>query len=104
LPAAFSELGRVVAPGGGLAVIDITGPTGRVFGALFRRYFRVAAPALGRLGGHPEAYRYLVRSLAHLPPPAEVCGMLRSAGFVGCVARPLTGGTVTLFTARRERR
>jgi ubiquinone/menaquinone biosynthesis C-methylase UbiE len=44
---------------------------------------------------------YLVRSLAQLPEPVEVLRLLEATGFVGCTARPLTGGTVTLFTATK---
>ena len=92
----------MVAPGGGLALVDITEPSRRVVRALFDTYFRTAAPAVGALVGKRGEYSYLVRSLAHLPPPEEVCEMLRSAGFADCAARPLTGGMVTLFTAIRS--
>jgi demethylmenaquinone methyltransferase / 2-methoxy-6-polyprenyl-1,4-benzoquinol methylase len=98
---AFGELARVVAPGGGLALLDITEPPRPLVRALFDAYFRTVAPAVGILVGKRGEYSYLVRSLTHLPPREEVSEMLRHAGFVGCVARPLTGGMVTLFTARR---
>jgi ubiquinone/menaquinone biosynthesis C-methylase UbiE len=59
---------------------------------------------MGALVGRRGAYRYLVTSLTHLPPPQELCEMLHQAGFAACVARPLTGGMVTLFTATRRLR
>jgi demethylmenaquinone methyltransferase / 2-methoxy-6-polyprenyl-1,4-benzoquinol methylase len=102
LPGAFAELARVVAPGGGLAVVDITEPARPRVRKLFDAYFETAAPALGALVGRRAEYRYLVRSLAQLPPPEEICRMLDGAGFHRCSARPLTGGMVTLFTAVRE--
>jgi demethylmenaquinone methyltransferase/2-methoxy-6-polyprenyl-1,4-benzoquinol methylase len=101
LVAAFGELARVVAPGGGLSLLDITEPPGRVVRTLFDAYFRRAAPALGALAGRRGEYSYLVRSLAHLPPAEEICAMLGRAGFRDCAARPLAGGMVTLFTAER---
>lgn len=104
LPVAFAELGRVLAPGGGIALLDITEPSRPWVRRLFDAYFRTAAPALGALVGKRTEYLYLVRSLTHLPPPSEVCEMLGRAGFVGCRARPLTGGMVTLFTATRGER
>jgi len=100
---AFAELARVVAPGGGLALVDITQPSNALVRILFHTYFQAAAPAVGALVGRRSEYTYLVRSLTHLPPPAEMCEMLRLAGFVDCAARPLTGGVVTLFTAIRGR-
>ncbi|MBA3551874.1 MAG: ubiquinone/menaquinone biosynthesis methyltransferase [Actinobacteria bacterium] len=101
LPGAFDELARVVAPAGSVALLDITGPRHPVLRRAFDAYFGAAAPALGALTGSPNAYRYLVRSLAQLPAPEGVCAMLREAGFSDTRARGLTGGVVTLFTATR---
>ena len=67
----------------------------------FDLYFNTVAPLLGRLVGQGEAYSYLARSLAQLPPPEVLCQMLEAAGFVRVNARPLTGGSVTLWTATR---
>src|SRR5439155_8147242 len=102
LEGAFGELARVVRPGGPIALVDITEPTSPVLRKAFHGYFDAVAPALGGLVGKRAAYRYLTRSLAQLPPASEVTAMLGHAGFVDAVARPLTGGAVTLFTARRE--
>jgi demethylmenaquinone methyltransferase / 2-methoxy-6-polyprenyl-1,4-benzoquinol methylase len=104
LPAAFAELARVVAEGGGIALLDITEPSRPWVRRLFDAYFGVAAPALGTLVGKRNEYGYLVRSLAHLPPPGELREMLGRAGFVDCSARGLTGGMVTLVSATRGAR
>jgi demethylmenaquinone methyltransferase/2-methoxy-6-polyprenyl-1,4-benzoquinol methylase len=104
LPAAFAELARVVAEGGGIALVDITEPTRPWMRRLFDAYFGVAAPALGTLVGKRDEYVYLVRSLAHLPPPDELREILDREGFVGCRARALTGGMVTLVSATRGAR
>lgn len=101
LPGAFSELARVTEPGGSIALVDITGPCSAWLRRPFRLYFDTVAPLLGRLVGQAEAYSYLARSLAQLPPPEVVCQMLEGAGFVRANATPLTGGMVTLWTATR---
>ena len=101
LPTAFRELARVVEPGGRVALVDITEPRSRPIRRMFDAYFGTVAPALGALVGKRDAYRYLVRSLAQLPPPADVCAMLEGAGFDEALATPLTAGMVTLFTAMR---
>jgi demethylmenaquinone methyltransferase/2-methoxy-6-polyprenyl-1,4-benzoquinol methylase len=101
LPGAFRELARVTRPGGRLALVDITEPPSRALRIGFDAYFRVAAPALGAVSGRPDEYRYLVRSVAHLPPVTDLCAELRRAGFARVRARPLTGGVVTLFTGNR---
>jgi demethylmenaquinone methyltransferase/2-methoxy-6-polyprenyl-1,4-benzoquinol methylase len=101
LPAAFAELARVLRPGSPAAIVDITEPRGRVAGRLFDAYLSRAAPLLGSLVGRREAYGYLARSLAQLPPPGEVSAMLEAAGFETVATRSLAPGVVTLWTARR---
>jgi demethylmenaquinone methyltransferase/2-methoxy-6-polyprenyl-1,4-benzoquinol methylase len=102
LPGAFDELARVLAPGAGVALVDITEPREPLRRRMFDAYFRVAAPLVGGLAGQREAYRYLVRSLAHLPPPKEVATMLYRAGCERVRWRVLPAGMVTLWTARRR--
>jgi len=102
LNGAFRELARVLRPGGQIALLDATQPPNALVRRLFDAYFGLAAPALGALVGQRQAYRYLVRSLAHLPPAPELCAMLEAAGFNNCIARPLDFGAVPLFTARRH--
>jgi demethylmenaquinone methyltransferase/2-methoxy-6-polyprenyl-1,4-benzoquinol methylase len=101
LPLAFNELARVLRPGAPIALVDITEPGNRTLRKVFDRYFGTVAPALGGMVGKREAYRYLVASLAQLPPPAEVVNLLAAAGFERCRARVLIGGMVTLFTGNR---
>jgi demethylmenaquinone methyltransferase/2-methoxy-6-polyprenyl-1,4-benzoquinol methylase len=101
LPAAFAVASRVSGPGARLALVDITEPSSPVLRRAFDAYFLVAAPAAGRLVGQADAYRYLVRSLAHLPPPHELVRMLQAAGFEQVRFRRMTGGIATLLVGRR---
>jgi demethylmenaquinone methyltransferase/2-methoxy-6-polyprenyl-1,4-benzoquinol methylase len=101
LPKAFEEMARVVRRGRRIALVDITEPRHPLLRRLFGAYFGTVAPALGWAVGKRDAYRYLVQSLAQLPPAEDVCSMLARAGFRASVARPLSGGMVTLFTAHR---
>jgi demethylmenaquinone methyltransferase/2-methoxy-6-polyprenyl-1,4-benzoquinol methylase len=99
LPRAIGEMRRVSAPGGVLAALDITEPPSHTLRWLFDGYLATFAPLVGGFVGKRDEYRYLVRSLAQLPEPTEVVRLLDAAGFADCMARPLTRGTVTLFTA-----
>jgi len=103
LQGAFGEMARVLAPGGSLALADITEPRNRLWRRLFDAYFLVAAPALGRVLGTRDAYRYLSRSLPQLPPPGEVRTMIARAGFARAEERSLFPGMITLWTAIRGR-
>jgi demethylmenaquinone methyltransferase/2-methoxy-6-polyprenyl-1,4-benzoquinol methylase len=101
LPGAFAELARVLRPAAGVALVDITEPASPSLRRAFDAYFRVAAPALGSLVGKRDAYRYLVSSLAHLPPRDRVCDLLEQAGFTAARADVLRPGMVTLWAAAR---
>ena len=101
LPQAFSELSRVIRPGGSIAIVDITGPRTAWLRRPFDLYFGMVAPLLGRLVGQADAYRYLAESLAQLPSREVVCQMLEGAGFTRATATGMTGGMVTLWTAER---
>jgi demethylmenaquinone methyltransferase/2-methoxy-6-polyprenyl-1,4-benzoquinol methylase len=101
LQSALDELARVLTAGASLALVDITEPREPLRRRLFDAYFRVAAPFVGGLAGRREAYRYLVRSLAHLPPPKQVATILYRAGCERVRWRVLPPGMVTLWTARR---
>lgn len=101
LPKAFAEMARVLRPGGRVALLDILQPENALARRAFDGYFRVAAPALGRVVGKPEAYRYLVRSLVQLPNRQALCVLLEAAGLSRVSARPLSPGPVTLFEAIR---
>jgi demethylmenaquinone methyltransferase / 2-methoxy-6-polyprenyl-1,4-benzoquinol methylase len=48
-----------------------------------------------------DAYAYLPRSLAYLPPPADVLAMLGNAGFPSTRRIQLTGGAAQLYTGVR---
>jgi demethylmenaquinone methyltransferase/2-methoxy-6-polyprenyl-1,4-benzoquinol methylase len=66
-----------------------------------REYFRRIVPAIGGLLSDREAYSYLPRSTAYLPPPGEVLSMLREAGFRDERRRSLGGGVTQLIVATR---
>jgi demethylmenaquinone methyltransferase / 2-methoxy-6-polyprenyl-1,4-benzoquinol methylase len=98
LQAFAGELGRVVRAGGRVALLDVGVPRSRLLRAGHGVYFGRIVPRIGGLFGSGSAYRYLPRSVAYLPPPAEVVAMLRAAGFADAEQRQLSGGITQLFT------
>ena len=68
LAATLAESARVLRPGGRLAVLEVDAPTSRLWRAGYDVWFTKAVPALGGALSDKEAYRYLPRSVAYLPP------------------------------------
>lgn len=101
LAAVLGELGRVVRPGGRLALLDVSEPANPALRAGHRIWFRHGAPFVGGLLSDADAYRYLPRSVAYLPPPHRLAAQIRDAGFSGVNRHQLSGGIVQLLTATR---
>jgi len=98
----LSEVLRVLAPGGTLAVLEFSTPSGPVFGRLYRFYFRRVLPRLGRLvSGSSGAYAYLPATVSEFPSPSDFRRILLGEGFEIQAQVPLTFGIVYLHLARR---
>lgn len=97
----FAELGRVVRPGGRIALLDVEIPSNPVLRAGHAAYFGHVVPRIGALLSDRDAYRYLPKSVAYLPPGDEMLSMAQAAGFEGARRRMLTGGITQLITATR---
>ncbi len=104
LPPFFAELHRVVRPGGRIALLDVGRPERSVVRWGHGVYFGKVVPRIGGWISDPAAYRYLPRSVAYLPAPAELIGWLRAAGFADAERRPLSGGIVQLLVGTRSHR
>jgi demethylmenaquinone methyltransferase / 2-methoxy-6-polyprenyl-1,4-benzoquinol methylase len=101
--AACREIHRVLVPGGRLAILEFAMPTARPFRSIYMAYFRHVLPRLGRMiSGHEIAYEYLPASVGAFASPGEFAALLDRAGFVDVSSRPLTFGTVMLYTARKS--
>ena len=82
LGAALREVRRVLRPGGRFVVLEFTTPPNALVRAAYHAYFHHVLPLLGRLvSGHPTAYAYLPRSVAHFPAEPELAERMRGAGF-----------------------
>ena len=102
LPPFFAELGRIVRPGGRIALLEVAEPPNPVLRAGHGVYFGKVVPLVGGLLSDPAAYRYLPRSVAYLPDPEVMLADLAGAGFVDVDRRLLSVGIAQLITATRR--
>jgi demethylmenaquinone methyltransferase/2-methoxy-6-polyprenyl-1,4-benzoquinol methylase len=101
MPAAFAEMHRVLVTGGRLAILEFGNPTMPGIRQAYRWYSTHVLPRIGRLvSRNGDAYQYLPASIEAFATPDSLVELLRRAGFADITARPLTFGTVYLYTAK----
>lgn len=98
----FAELGRIVSPGGRIALLEVAEPPNPVLRWGHGVYFGTVVPRIGGLLSDRSAYRYLPRSVEYLPPVDEMLGALENHGFVQVDRRLLSTGIAQLITATRD--
>ena len=93
----LAELRRVLRPGAGLGVLEITRPRGplRLF---YRLWFEVLIPLAGKILPGGKAYTYLPASVRRFPGPDELAALMAAHGFADVTYRRLGGGIVALHT------
>jgi demethylmenaquinone methyltransferase/2-methoxy-6-polyprenyl-1,4-benzoquinol methylase len=97
------EILRVLRPGGAAAILEFAEPRGKLFGGLYRLYFRQVLPRLGGLiSGSSSAYTYLPCSVSKFPSPEVLQALFERAGYTGVRFERWTGGIVALHTARKQ--
>jgi demethylmenaquinone methyltransferase/2-methoxy-6-polyprenyl-1,4-benzoquinol methylase len=102
LPGVLNELGRVLRPGGTLALLEVGEPEHLVLRLGHRAWFTHVVPLLGALFSDGAAYRYLPRSVAYLPSFPEFVRLLTDARFDNVRQHRLSGGVAQCVTATRS--
>jgi demethylmenaquinone methyltransferase/2-methoxy-6-polyprenyl-1,4-benzoquinol methylase len=101
--AALREMARVLTEGGNLLVMEFSLPRMSILRSLYRVYLHRLMPIFGSfLTSKKTAYDYLGESIEQFPGGAELLRLIEANGFCDAVAKPLTGGIVTIYTATRH--
>lgn len=94
------EIFRVLKPGGVAAILEFGEPRGKLFGSLYRFYFRQLLPRLGGLiSGNNSAYTYLPSSVSKFPSAEALQSLFERVGYTNVGFIRWTGGIVALHTA-----
>lgn len=96
----FTEVLRVLRPGGRYVVLEFSRPHNSLFRGFYHFYLRHVIPTVGALvAGDKASFVYLNDSIRQFPDQEALASELRCAGFSEVSYRNLTGGIVAIHVA-----
>lgn len=99
----LSEMTRVCAPGGQVAVLEFSTPRAQPIRGLYQWYFRNILPRIGQslAKNGANAYDYLPTSVGEFPAYEQLVERMTAAGLKSARFIPLTCGIATLYVGRK---
>lgn len=101
LPDLFAETARVLRVGGRAAYLETAEPENAAMRVGHSLYFKRVVPLVGGALSDRDAYRYLPRSMAYLPPGPLLVAQIEEAGFTDVQRFALSGGVAQLLVGTR---
>jgi demethylmenaquinone methyltransferase/2-methoxy-6-polyprenyl-1,4-benzoquinol methylase len=100
----FSEMHRVLKPGGKILCLEFSQPTNPLFRALYDFYSFNIMPLLGELiAGSAESYACLPETIRMFPLPEELAAMLTGIGFEKVAWQSFTNGIAVAHVGIKRR-
>lgn len=98
----LSEIQRVLNPNGRIVILEFSMPEKFPIKKLYRLYFNHLLPQIGkRVSKDPGAYSYLPQSVEAFPKPDDFIKILDRNELKNSVAKRLSFGIATLYTATK---
>ena len=98
----FSEMHRVLKPGGKMMCLEFSKPTFAPFRWLYDMYSFYIMPFLGQMiAGSRTAYTHLPETIRMWPLPDELTQILKDIGFTDVSHRKLTNGIAVIHLAKK---
>lgn len=102
IDAGFTEILRVLKPGGKFIFLELSNPEKPPFKNLYDFYEKKIIPTIGEMVScNKEAYEYLPKSIKAFPQGREMMLILKKNGFVNIRMRRLTMGICSLYIAEK---
>jgi len=99
----LKEMTRVLKPGGHVLILDFSLPTLPVIRPLYRFYLHRILPIIAGIAtGRTDAYEYLGGSIEKFPSGTAMTSLMERCGFASTSAKPLSLGTVSIYTGKKE--
>ena len=98
----LKECSRVLRPGGRVALLEVAEPEILVLRWGHSQYFGKVVPLVGGLLSDRDAYQYLPKSVAYLPPPGRMVAMMAESGFGNANRKLLSTGIAQLLTGTKR--
>jgi demethylmenaquinone methyltransferase / 2-methoxy-6-polyprenyl-1,4-benzoquinol methylase len=101
--AALREMARVLGSNGNLLVMEFSLPSTSILRAIYRFYLHHLLPIFGSfLTRKKAAYDYLGDSIEQFPGGEELVRLIETNGFRDATAETLSGGIVTIYSAKKR--
>jgi demethylmenaquinone methyltransferase/2-methoxy-6-polyprenyl-1,4-benzoquinol methylase len=97
---AFSEMKRVLKPGGLCLSLEFARPKNIFIKPFFLLYLNLLLPLIGKFfSGNYKAYKYLSSSIQEFMTPDELCRLISKSGFKNVRYKTLIPGVVNIYLA-----